>query len=187
MQQQKDIIFRRIKGHIVPIKVKNKPSNYTKIMGGSAKYEFAAGFGVALGGGVASRFFRRVAKDKYVLAERGYKVLNKALKRKKTTVATKALRFVRKTTLGTKGALKIAKGLRIGTFAISSGLFAAGIQSIISSKVKEPSIQKEFAITSGAILSGTALMAVAGKYKIRRKTIKALQTGFKFLRTVKRI
>lgn len=172
--RNKDIEFRRIKGRIVPIK-KKQTKDYSKIMRKSAGYEFATAGGVALAGHGAARFMRHNALQKIIVAERGMKIKERALKAGNLKIALKASDFVKRATKGSMGATKIATGLRMGTFALTSALLGAGIQSVVASRIKEPSEKTEFALTLGSGIAGIAATMVAGRFGLRGKAAKAYQ------------
>lgn len=177
MADSHNVTFIRKHGRIIPIH-KKVGEGYHNIMKGRAKYEFTSAAGVALGGGLAARFMRHNALTKLAVAERAYKIKARALSHGDLDRAVKLSKLVNSATKGSMGATKIATGLRVGTFALTSALVSSGIQSLLAPRVKNPSEKTEFALTAGSILTGTALTGVAGKYGTREK----LKLGYNIIK-----
>lgn len=168
--QEKGLVFIRKNGRIIPI---HRKGNYNKIMEGSAGYEFGAAAGASLAGYGATRFMEYNASVKERVALRGRRIEQKALFFDKPNLAVKAANFSNRAESGARGARKIARNLKVGTFSLTSGLLAAGIQSTLASKIKDPNKLKEFGLTAGSLVAGIAGTAILGKLGIRHKTGKA--------------
>jgi hypothetical protein len=181
---QKGLTFIRKNGRIIPIA--QKDGSYSGIMKGTAKYEFGAAAGAATVGYGSARIFMKIAKKKYAAAERGFKIEMRALSLGNLKVALKAQNFVKRATKGALGATKIAANLRGATFLITSGLIAAGLQSLAASKIKNPNAATEFALTGTSLVTGglatKAGLIISGKYKARKNAGRAFQIIKRILR-----
>lgn len=169
ISKNKDIVFRRIKGRIVPIKKqyakklearKQRTKRGLTLLGGAAV--------LSTGGGIA---LRKPTRGALVDLAR----MQSALKRGRPGLAAKRYRRAK----------KLARGVVIGrraTFAISGGMAVAGLSQLLSKPTSgRGEAAKEFALNVGQIAVTSAFLLGAGKFGIRGKARKAIQKGFRIL------
>ncbi len=165
MPEKKRIIFRRIRGRIVPIRA--DVTKGTTLIG--------AGSGIILGSGAIARALRSKSK----------KVLGKGFTASKLTTKIGDSPFkirrrlqlhevIRKSAKGSIRLTRAAKGFRITSLIGGSALISAGIEKFIPRKTRESEVAREFSTTAGGI--GAALLLVGVS---RTKGFKALSKVFR--------
>lgn len=171
--KNKDVIFRRIRGRIVPIRVKRSrsfPSDSIRKRATGVGLS-AASFGAAAIGGAVQKRFQSKARAFARKSSRASGLLDIA---KPSRV--KQLKKLQAAAKGrSKALLKSARRTRFATIGIAGTILGAGIEQIIGSK----DIESRAAVSFATNIAGTAL---AGAFLIgrRRVTVGKIKKAFGF-------
>lgn len=187
-----DIVFRRIRGRVVPIRRKktkeHKPGKNIGALVTGATIT-SAGVGTALAGGVASRKFLKRSRKLKIKAFRArglaelakvspgrgpqLSLFGKEIGRKK---ATKLL--IRARALGAGARVLRRASVRSRAFSIAAGgaLIGTGLETAFSGPIKSSQlpgeVTKDFILNLGAGLAAAAF--VVGRGKVKAATLKKL-------------
>lgn len=163
-KKERKVIFRRIRGRIVPIRVK-KDAKKRDFLGGAALV--GAGAGIGFAGGRGSRKILRKATEQLTRGRRAFqqtqvarfKMIDPDVAAAFSTVGVKA---VGKTTKFTH----FARATRIGATLAGAGLIATGVQKLFEDKT----IEKQFVSNVAGQAAATAFVfGAGGKLALLRK------------------
>jgi len=178
--KNRDIVFRRIRGRIVPIRVKRSRSTGSDSVRRKATgvAVAASAFGVAAVGGAAQKKFQMAARKarRTSFRARGLAdvVLSRPGRRKSSFLGLvsdrkrieKLTEVSRKSRVRSKELLKTAKRGRFFTIAAAGSLLGAGLQQLSGGRPKTP--EGQAAASFVANIAGTA---ITGAFILGRKKL----------------
>lgn len=165
-----DIVFRRIRGRIIPIK-KKKDSNAADPVKGSAKIVTGSVIGA-----IGSKSSAKSLRESFNLFKNAAEMRGASrLAAKGSETANKFIRLAAKSKLSGIKARNISKtkfGLAV---AVSSGIISSGVSDFFK---KDSDVRDEVSGAVGTAASVAVVALTAKKFKIKASNLSELFTGF---------